>query len=206
MPAQARQPPDTRGVSDDPTLQGLTQSAGARAALAKAQVPSGGRHYALMSPQGRPGRCQRHGLVTASVTARSPPTSRPGGHQRHGLVTANVTARSPPASRPGHRQRHGPVTAHASVTAASLLSAHGHQRPSHHTRELSPGFADTEAQSFLQSQSEVGHQEVRSPFSNESRFRVLGTSTVASPLFAADGPLQLREATMLSTVPGGSRF
>lgn len=183
MPAQARQPPDTRDVSDDPTLQGLTQSAGARAALAKAQVPSGGRHYALMSPQGRPGRCQRHGLVTASVTARSPP-----------------------ASRPGHRQRHGPVTAHASVTAASLLSAHGHQRPSHHTRELSPGFADTEAQSFLQSQSEVGHQEVRSPFSNESRFRLLGTSTVASPLSAADGPLQLREATMLSTVPGGSRF
>lgn len=160
LPAQARQPPDTRDVSDDPTLQGLTQSAGARAALAKAQVPSGGRHYALMSPQGRPGRCQRH----------------------------------------------GPVTAHASVTAASLLSAHGHQRPSHHTRELSPGFADTEAQSFLQSQSEVGHQEVRSPFSNESRFRLLGTSTVASPLSAADGPLQLREATMLSTVPGGSRF
>lgn len=160
LPAQARQPPDTRDVSDDPTLQGLTQSAGARAALAKAQVPSGGRYYALMSPQGRPGRCQRHGLVTA----------------------------------------------HASVTAASLLSAHGHQRPSHHTRELSPGFADTEAQSFLQSQSEVGHQEVRSPFSNESRFRLLGTSTVASPLSAADGPLQLREATMLSTVPGGSRF
>lgn len=114
--------------------------------------------------------------------------------------------RSLPTSRPGGHQRHGPVTAHASVTAASLLSAHGHQRPSHHTRELSPGFADTEAQSFLQSQSEVGHQEVRSPFSNESRFRVLGTSTVASPLFAADGPLQLREATMLSTVPGGSRF
>lgn len=160
LPAQARQPPDTRDVSDDPTLQGLTQSAGARAALAKAQVPTDGRHYALTSPQGRPGRCQRH----------------------------------------------GPVTAHASVTAASLLSAHGHQRPSHHTRELSPGFADTEAQSFLQSQSEVGHQEVRSPFSNESRFRLLGTSTVASPLFAADGPLQLREATMLSTVPGGSRF
>lgn len=160
LPAQARQPPDTRDVSDDPTLQGLTQSAGARAALAKAQVPLGGRHYALTSPQ----------------------------------------------SRPGRRRRHGPVTAHASITAASLLSAHGHQRPSHHMRELSPGFADTEAQSFLQSQSEVGHQEVRSPFSNESRFRLLGTSTVASPLSAADGPLQLREATMLSTVPGGSRF